>query len=591
MMLKTSSNKNSTLGLFLFTIKQNIGLIILTVIGMLLICPGYVMIELNEYHDRLSKEFYSFNSGLIVFGICACIAAAIGVVVYNIINFSYLYSKKSSDVFHAIPLKRTELLLSRSLAGFVSTLIPLIVGYISITCIAVFTPWIIADLRILAVFFMYNIFIMLIAWSMSLLFLICAGTVFDFVLSIGIVNISLLLLPHIFSVFAEEYLFGYTYSFVERMMKFFSPIYFYAFYLDDFVERAEQYYLGNLLEKPALFNSNEVKVLIVSILLISVLTALTVFLYKRRAAEKAGCAYAFKFIYIISNLLLSFEVGFGVGMIFSSYTFSPAFWVFSTAGTLLAAVTFGAISERGFKGYKKCLIVGGISSLALVILTISFAVDITGFEKRIPKNDDILIAHANIEGFTIPLSGDDIALVTDLHEKILNENDIAIHEMEDTQGPYQVTHANLVYKLKNGVTVERSYYSLPLAYYSDDILEICKNEEVVSVITQIKAEKPKNIRFSGVNRETEIYVEYSITKDDFINLLEIYDRDNDKMDKTIFESNSNFYASWDSEFPSGSSRDSGYYDFCVGNNYTEFLAAVEALEEKYQNLTDEKYYD
>ncbi len=588
MTLKTFSNKNSTLGLFLFTLRQNLGLIILSVIGMLLVCPGYILMQLNKYYDRLNQDFYELNNILLAFGVAACIVGAIGVVVYNIINFMYLYSKKSSDVFHAVPLTRTELLLSRSLAGLVSTLIPLIVGYISLSLIAVFTSWIIADLEILAILFMYNIFIMLIAFSLSLIFLVCAGSVFDFALSIGIINIGLLLLPHIISVFAEEFLFGYTYSVVENIMKCFSPIYYYVFAVADFTNRASTYERGYSLTRPPLFNSNEITAIIVTVVLVAIFVTAAILLYKRRNAEKAGNAYAFKFIYVISNLLLSFEVGFGVGMIFSDMNlWSPAFWIFTVAGAFIASVAFGAISERGFKGYKKSLIVGGASAAAVLLLTVCYAVDITGFETRVPQNDKILTVEANIQGFTVELTGDDVKYVTDFHKKITEEYDIAHHEMQEKDNDYQTSHANLIYKMKNGTTINRSYYSFPTEYFAEDMLKVCKFEDVESVITQVKAEKPKTALLSG-HIDDGAYFEYSITRDDFINLLEVYDRANDKMDKTIFSRNTNLYVSWESEFYGGSNHPD-VFDFCVGDNYTEFFEAIEEIEKKYQNLVDEDY--
>jgi len=256
MMLKTSSNKNPALGLFLFTVKQNIGIIILTVICMLLVCPGFLLIQIKETLDSIGNNAYEFNEVLAGFTACCTIAGALGVIVYNIINFMYLYSKKSSDVFHAIPLTRTQLLLSRGFAGIVSTLIPTAVGYISIICLTLIYPRIIADLEILAVGFFYNILIMFIAWSISLLFIICAGTAFDFILSFGIVNGALLLLPVIISVIADELLYGYASRNLSSILKWFSPIYFSVFSMEDFISRALSHKIGAIHRYP-IFNSNE----------------------------------------------------------------------------------------------------------------------------------------------------------------------------------------------------------------------------------------------------------------------------------------------------------------------------------------------
>lgn len=584
-----SNKQNSALGLFLFTIRQNIGLIIMSVIGTLLLCPGYLLIEVNEYHDRMSKAFYELNSVISYFGIAACVVGVIGIVVYNIINFSYLYSKKSSDVFHSLPLTRTELLLARSLAGFVSVMIPIIIGYIAVLSIVLFTPWIIADLEILAVLFMYNIFVMLIAWSMSLLFMICAGTVFDYALSIGIVNGGLLIFPHIISVFAEKFLLGFGYSVPDNLLKCSSPIYYYVFTIGDFMNRTSKYQIGYAYKKPPLFNSNEVIAIVVTVLLLAVLLTASILLYKRRNAEKAGNAYAFKFVYIVSNLLLSFEVGFGVGSIFSDIEpSSPIFWIFSVIGALMASVAFGAISERGFKTYKKSLVVGGVSAAAILLLTAGFAVDVIGYEKRVPEIDKVISVRADVQGFTVELTGKDIEYVTKLHKKLVNEYDIAYEEMEEKieEYGYNIYYASFEYTLKNGTTLKRNYHAVPSEHFADEMLEVCKFEDVSSLITQIKAEKPKIVQFHGVEQKTDEYFDFTINYEDFIGLLEAYDKSNDKMDKSIFSSNSNFYAGWDTEFYDGSLYSNGYFDFCVGDNYTEFFEAFENIKANYQNYAD-----
>ena len=584
-----SNKQNSALGLFLFTIRQNIGLIILTVIGTLLLCPGYLLIEVNEYHDRMSKAFYELNSVISFFGVAACVVGAIGVVVYNIINFSYLYSKKSSDVFHALPLTRTQLLLARSFAGFVSVMIPLIIGYIALVSVVLFTPWIIADLEILAVLFMYNIFVMLFAWSMSLLFMICAGTVFDFALSIGIINVGLLMLPHILSVFAQEFLFGYGYSVPDNLLKCSSPIYYYVFTIADFMNRESKYQIGYAYKKPPLFNSNEVIAIIVTLVLLAVLLTASILLYKRRNAEKAGNAYAFKFVYILSNLLLSFEVGFGIGVIFSDLVLSsPIFWIFSIVGALMASVAFGAISERGFKTYKKSLVVGGASAALILIFTVCFAVDIIGYENRVPNSDKVLSVKADVQGFTIELAGKDVSYVTDLHEKIIKEYDTAYQKMEEKslEYGYNIYYANLEYTLKNGTTIKRHYNAIPAEHFADEMLKVCRFEDVSSLINDIKVEKPKTVQFHGTDKNTEKYFDYVINYEDFISLLEAYDKSNDKMEKSIFSNNSNFYANWDADYYDGTPYSEGYYDFCVGDNYTEFFEAFENIKAKYENFAD-----
>ncbi|MBR4073520.1 MAG: hypothetical protein IKK24_06215 [Clostridia bacterium] len=597
MMLKTSSNKKSpALGMFLFTIRQNIGIIVLTVICMLLICPGFLMIHLDETLEGLNGYSYEFNTVLMIFSVCGSIAGAAGVVVYNIINFMYLYSKKSSDVFHAIPLTRTQLLLSRGLAGLASTLIPLVVGYIALICLTAVYPKLIVDLEILAVGFFYNILIMLIAWSISLIFIICAGTVFDFVLSFGIINVALLLLPLIVSTIADEMLFGFSNRELSILLKWFSPIYFAVYSMEDFINRAVSFKIAeDSVQRYSIFNSNEWIMLGVSLVIIIGLTVLTAWLYNRRKAEKAANAYAFKFIYVITNILLSFEVAYGVGLIFSEFEYNFVFWIFSVAGALLAAVVFGAISERGFKTVKKSILLGGGSIAGLIAIFVILATGGFGYESRIPQIDDIATIEVDISGRYVDLSSD-FELVRNLHKNIIDDYDEAIEKSWEKDGDVYCTSIQIEYTLKNGAKMRREYWSLPVDDFGEDIVKICKKEDIQSHITQLNLDKPKHIGFDGNFydgiEETEDYFSCNIPKEEAIKLLEIYKKENLLMTPEMLSGNRvvNYYLNWDTGYYSSHN----YYEFYIGDNYTEFIEAVENIKKKYESPykeESEKYID
>ncbi len=584
MMLKTSSNnKNSTLGLLLFTIRQNMGLIILTSIALLTVCPGYTLIRLGEIYENLSKPTYCGNNFVLVFSVVMTIVSAIGIILYNIMNLNYLFSKKASDVFHALPLNRTQLLLSRSLASLGSILITILIGYISVLLVCVLTPWLIVELEILAIGFLYNILIMLVSWSISLLFIVCSGTIIDFVISCGIINGGMLILPAIFNVLADEFLYGYSGT-SEAAMKAMSPIYFCGFSFSDFAERAFTHEAGvPTINKAPLFTSNEWIMIAVSVIVIAVFSLASVLLYNRRNAERAENAYAFKFIYILANFILSFIVGFGVGMMFAEGEFNPIFYIFGIMGALLASVTYGAITERGFKTFKKSLVIGAASAVALLASSFLFSVDITGYEKNVPKADNILSIEAEPAGFTT-IFNDDFDTVLNLHKKItqnlddLKNNDYIFGEFTEDQF---VSEIYIKYHLKNGSTVERQYWGLPVSIYGEELVEICKYEDVNTIKTQVNAERPKLVYFDGYSRDTEEYINLAIPREEFIELLEIYDAENDKMTTEIFKENYNFTSNWDG-------NNSNYFSFCAEKGYTKFLAKVEEFREKYSISYEEE---
>ncbi len=583
MMLRTSSNKlNPAFGMFKITLKRNIGIIILTVIGTLMLCPGYLMLILvRSYGSDLGKVVIDFNVMFIILGAISSIVSAVAAVAYNIINFSYLYSKKSGDVFHSAPLTRTELLLSRGMASIVSTLIPVMVGYIAISCVAVAVPMVEANFGILAVCFFYNILIMLVAWAISLLFIVCAGTAFDFVISFGIVNGGMLLLPVIISAIAEETLFGYDSSSIYVIMKWMSPVYFCGFSLSVFINRVDNFINGGNTADFKLFTSNEYIMLAISLVLIVGITALTIFLYSRRRSEKAGNAYAFKFLYIIASLILSFEVAYGLGMLFSQFSLGIVFWVFAVISALLSAVIFGAISERGFKQVKKSLIIGAISAVALILVNLSLQLDILGFETRVPKVKNIESVTVTVAGYTVELSDDDIKYAAALHRKIIEDYDDAIHYLSSGEGEGIVSEAHFTYTLKNGTKVNREYWTLPVDIFGKEMLEICRRVDVDSTIKQVKKSSVIGNIMIEMQFEDE-YRSYNITKDEFINLLEAYKKDIQKISADIFSNNETYYVWWDTKY------DYHNYEFCAGENYTDFKEAVNALAEKYEKLYAEQ---
>lgn len=565
MTLKTYSNKNQTLGMLTFTIRQNLGLIILSVVAVLLVCPGYVTIRISDF-TSYDNIIFKDNTILTLFSILMTIASSIGVFVYNIINFNYLYSKKASDVFHAVPLTRFELLLSRATASLISIIIPIAVGYLSMLLVALFTPLVIVDIKILFIGLLFNLLTLLISWSVTLFFIVCAGSVFDFILSFGIINVGAIIFPAIISFIADEFLYGFS-SNIEDLMKYPSPFAFAGFSFNDFWLRVE--------EDSKLFTANEWIMIIVSIIIIAVFTAAAMLLYKRRNTERAENAYAFKFIYIATNIILSLEVGFGVGMLFSEGEFSPVFYIFAVFGALICAVAFGALTKRGFKGFKRSLVIGGSAAVAIIILIIGFAIDIFGFENNIPKAKDIISVKTDIQGFT-PTLNDDFETVLSLH-KAITDKKTSFYEGESLR-------VILEYNLKGGKTLKRRYYNLPVDTYKDKALKVIKRNETEDTITLINAQRPKYIHLSGELFDNSGYFSISVPREEFLKLLSVYERDNDKISSEIFINNRNFWADW------GNGTEDGTFNFCVEDSYKDFINSLNELIDKYSTEENIQLY-
>ncbi|MBO4432159.1 MAG: hypothetical protein J5852_01370, partial [Clostridia bacterium] len=139
MTLRQSNRKISpAIGLLRSTLLKNTGIIILMSIAMLIFCPGILLTALSRMTFK-AQEYTSPSMLNVFYGITAVISVML-VCISNFVNFSYLYKKSSSDVFHSLPLTRTTLLFSRLTAGIVEILIPVTIGYIAFSALSAFYP-------------------------------------------------------------------------------------------------------------------------------------------------------------------------------------------------------------------------------------------------------------------------------------------------------------------------------------------------------------------------------------------------------------------------------------------------------------------
>lgn len=109
-------------GFFRFLLKRNTRLMILTTVAMVALYPLLAFTEF-VFNGTYSQTF--FNVGrtfqLIVF--------FINLVIIPFVIFSYLNSKKSLDVYHALPITRKDLFLTGLAASIVVVLLPFLLVY------------------------------------------------------------------------------------------------------------------------------------------------------------------------------------------------------------------------------------------------------------------------------------------------------------------------------------------------------------------------------------------------------------------------------------------------------------------------------
>ena len=453
MTLRVSKNKiNPTFGLFKSTVLKNSGIIILLVIAMLIFCPGVFLASLQ---DRAldPKDFVNQTPEYldILFGSCG-ILSVIFVSVANYLSFSYLYKKNSSDVFHALPLTRSGLLLARAGAAFVTVVIPVTVGYISLFVLTVFYPtYVIGSFHQIASAYIMNIICMAFACAFSLIFILCAGSAFDLVLSFAGFNSALLVIGMIINSLADDYLTGYSDIYMTDIMRFISPIVFCG-------AGATEFAMGEAGKVPySLISSAGFVTELLAITAIFFIAS--IILYNHRKTERGGQAYAYKFIYIICSVLAGICGGYLLSRIFifaadaKDISFISA--ITFIAGALITSVIYGAVTERGFKKFKSALVYGGFSTVAYIIILAVIFTGAFGFSKRVPEAKDIKNIYVRFQDENIELSAADCDKVLKLHKAVIDRD--ADDDMEkEVDTPH--TYLDIEYKLSNSSSMRRDYF-------------------------------------------------------------------------------------------------------------------------------------
>ena len=296
---KTLPNKfHPAINLYRLSVKRTAGLTVLITVFSLLFCPGYVLMTINselKYQVNTlnaaakTVDFADMCPGIIFFTAAASTAIA---VLYLFINFSFLYGRSSSDFFHSLPVKRGGLLFSRFFASVVPVLIPITLVYISMGFITAMKS-VNGNIKTVIFGFITNVLITVMCCAFSLIFIVCAGSIFDLIISFFTFNLGIIMVQLINASLCGGFLFGFPSVSFGKLFSVSSPFY-YAFsglmrFVTNFSpQRAMLWYAVKLTAVTA-----------VSLVAASLL-------YNRRRSEKSGVSYAYRFIYVICGLTVGF---------------------------------------------------------------------------------------------------------------------------------------------------------------------------------------------------------------------------------------------------------------------------------------------
>ena len=546
-----SKKYNPAFGLFKATLAKNMGIMLLLLCGMLILCPGLFLASLERRvldHETFNANHPEYLDALFGFlGVTSCIAVIIG----NYMSFSYLYKKNSSDVFHALPITRAKLLISRAAASFVTVAVPVTLGYASLFALTAFYPTCaLGTFSQIFSAYIVNIVCMAAISSYSLIFIICAGSTFDLILSFAGFNAGSLVIGFMIADLASENLSGYSSQSMADIFKFTSFPAYCGIGAARFAEGDG--YAGYLPGKNAGY-------IICTLLFALFFFAASVLLYNRRKAERGGQPYAYKFIYVVCSIIAGVCGGYILSPIFvfvsGSRLLSVIGIVSFAVGATLTAVVYGAVTERGFKKFTNSLIYGGISLAVYLVVFAVIANGAFGFSSRIPDEKNIESAFIEYRGYSIEL--DNAGPVIALHKAIIEKDadDFNIDNVDTYHEQFMI-----IYNLKDGGKFYREYFA--------DIEKV--GGEMFSVLNSNERFEDWYKALDGV-RESGLYInvfdengdsfDCKVTKEDCKNLIKIYKEEFKTKGMEIVNANK--------------TGDISVYLQGVGNSYDEYVLSFE----------------
>lgn len=456
------SKFKSGFNLFTFTVKKNLGVIILGVSLSALLC-AYLGSEMARY-DWASRHMADFFKEItLIFITASCIIETI----LGFINFGYLYSKPATDMFHSLPVSSSKLLIVRTAATYVGSAAIWIISMLSFLVTSAFVDAELISMAVFSEMVLNGLLVMLIYAAILAFHAIIAGNTVGMIFGLAVTQVAVPVISLVLQIFAQEILIGYAY--------------------DDFISDGafcnysvmfKVIYVFGMRVSASSYDNIHIWSYLLTILASLAITAAVMLLatvvYKRRRSEAAGQAFSFGFLKWIAVIVATTLISHLVGLMFAgSEVNDPMYWTFTVFGAAITAVLICAITDKGFVGVKKALLSAVVSVIVLAIIFGSITLYSNHFNSYIPKENDIKTATVYIGDTKVDFSLN-LKLVTTLHKSLINDYETGGINDYETDGDnidiypdkptllqsvtvYGNTQLDFVYNLKNGKTVKRDY--------------------------------------------------------------------------------------------------------------------------------------
>ena len=394
------------------------------------------------------------------------LAALVGVLAAMAV-FSYLYSARSACMMHALPLRREGLFLSQYLAGLTMLVLPLAaVALVTLAVgMAVLPGWGWSQaLPSVGIWLACMSGVCLFFYSFACFCAMFTGQLLALPVFYAILNWLAMVVNFLVTALMEQFFYGYQANYLPAWVEFLTPV--------SLLRQACYWGVRDVYDDGALVRGLAAPQFVALYAGIGVVFALlALWVYRGRQVESAGDVVSVPLVRPVFKYGVALCSGLCLGVFTTQIlgwynTDSTAVLVVCvllwTAAGYFAAEMLLKKSFRVLRAWKGCA--AAVAVMAFLCAVCVF--DLFGVETRVPDPDRVISMEADAgmgypgDSGRLTLTTSDrgiIEQVTALHQAMVNERERVGTEAGDDYISLRVT-----YRLENGSTLSRQYYSVPV---------------------------------------------------------------------------------------------------------------------------------
>ena len=429
----------------------------------LLLLPVTLFIRLSDRHIVYSRSTLSYE--LLSTGLpSGAMMAAVFGIFFAMAMFAYLTNSRATNGMHAMPIRREGLFLTHYLAGLFCQVVTLLVSFaLAALVTAAFGVF---DGYAVGMGLLLCVLLVLFFYSFGVLCMVCVGQILAGAVFYGILNFLFVGMEVLLRSFAGNFLYGYD----GRSSAFSTAP------LSPPVEIASSLSVSYVYDG---IDPIGVRVLYLGTFAAYaaaglVLAALALLLYRKRRSEMTGNTVAIGWLRPVFKYGVALCSAFSLGQLLSYFVFEltdSTYTAGALIGTIACMIFAGLIGyyaaemllKKSFRVFKTSWKGALATSAVLILIGLSFPLDLTGYQSRVPEQSDIVSATVDLYGGNVSgsfnLSGQEsIALLRDAHCAVITDK-ARQTEYNRRYVPFNGDTCTLriTYELADGTELFRSY--------------------------------------------------------------------------------------------------------------------------------------